>query len=142
MTNLRRAVAADIPGVLALWSAAGAEPTHTDDAPSLQTLMKLDPEAMVVAEFDGDGGADLSIVGSVIAGWDGWRGSIYRLVVHPGHRRQGLGGRLVREAEVTLARRGAVRLSAVVVESDALATSFWRASGWEEQVERLRFVRG
>jgi ribosomal protein S18 acetylase RimI-like enzyme len=66
---------------------------------------------------------DLVIVGSVIAAWDGWRGSIYRLVVTPSHRRQGLARRLV-------------------VEDDAPATGFWRSSGWEQQSERLRFVRG
>ena len=38
--------------------------------------------------------SDQQIVGTVIAGWDGWRGSIYRLVVAPSHRRAGLGRRL------------------------------------------------
>jgi ribosomal protein S18 acetylase RimI-like enzyme len=78
----------------------------------------------------------------VIAGWDGWRGSIYRLAVSPDYRRQGLGRRLLAEAEARLARLGAVRLQAIVAESHPLATSFWRASGWEEQAEPLRFVKG
>jgi ribosomal protein S18 acetylase RimI-like enzyme len=86
---------------------------------------------------DGDG-----IVGSIIAGWDGWRGSIYRLVVAPGQRRRGLGGQLVEAAEQRLARAGAARLQAIVVETDLQATAFWRATGWEQQVARLRFVKG
>jgi ribosomal protein S18 acetylase RimI-like enzyme len=138
MTHLRSAVAADIPDVLALWRGGEAEPTHTDDVPSLQALMARDPGALIVAED----GSDARIVGSVIAGWDGWRGSVYRLVVHPDHRRRGLGRRLLEHAEARLAMIGAVRLNAIVVETDDVATSFWRASGWEEQEERLRFVRG
>jgi ribosomal protein S18 acetylase RimI-like enzyme len=81
-------------------------------------------------------------VGSVIAGWDGWRGSLYRLAVVPDYRRHGLGRRLLDEAERRLASSGASRLQAIVVETDAQAAAFWRASDWEEQVERLRFVKG
>jgi len=89
-----------------------------------------------VAEEDG------SIVGSVIAAWDGWRGSVYRLVVAPSHRRLGLGRQLLGEAEARLSAVGAVRLQAIVVESERKAMGFWRESGWDRQVDRVRFVRG
>ena len=85
---------------------------------------------------------DGPLIGTVIAGWDGWRGSIYRLVVAPSHRRLGLGSRLLAAAEERFAMVGAVRLQAVVVESEALATAFWAASAWEQQTHRLRFVKG
>jgi ribosomal protein S18 acetylase RimI-like enzyme len=81
-------------------------------------------------------------VGTVIAGWDGWRGSIYRLVVDPSHRGAGIGRRLLHQAEGRLASSGATRLQAIVVESDPRATRFWQTTGWEQQSERLRFVKG
>ncbi len=135
-TTIRSAGVTDVPAVLALWREAEAEPTHTDDARSLVQLLEHDPGALVVAESDG------AVVGSVIGAWDGWRGSVYRLVVATGHRRGGLGRRLVAVAEKRLAEAGAVRLQAIVVETDPRATEFWRAAGWEEQVARLRFVKG
>lgn len=92
--------------------------------------------ALLVAEVD------QRLVGSIIAAWDGWPGSVYRLTVAPEHRRHGLGRRLLHEAERRLTRLGATRLQAIVVETEAVATGFWRASDWAEQVERLRFVRG
>jgi ribosomal protein S18 acetylase RimI-like enzyme len=134
--TLRPAGPADVAAVLALWRDAAAVVSSTDDAGSLRRLMAVDPGALIVAT---DGPV---VVGSVIAGWDGWRGSVYRLAVATGHRRRGLARRLLASAEERLAEMGAARLQAVVVEHDERATGFWRASGWEEQVERLRFVTG
>ncbi len=126
----------DVGSVLTLWAESEAEPTHTDDTESLRLLIESDPSALIVAVHDG------SIVGSVIAAWDGWRGSVYRLVVAPSHRRIGLGGQLLHAAEARLFDAGAVRLQAIVVETAVEATGFWRASSWEQQDHRLRFVKG
>ena len=133
---IRSARRSDVAAVLALWAEAEAEPTHTDDVASLRELMAHDGDALLVAEEDG------RLVGSVIGGWDGWRGSIYRLAVAPSHRRRGLAGQLVAAAEARLAAAGAVRLQSIAVADDPRSIGFWRASGWEEQVQRLRFVKG
>lgn len=134
--TLRAGQPSDVEWVLRLWVASDAEPTHTDDADSLRQLIAHDPAALILAVDDG------WIVGSVIAAWDGWRGSVYRLVVAPTHRRRGLGSRLVAEAESRLSAAGAVRCQAIVVQTDPAAVSFWRARGWDQQVHRLRFVSG
>lgn len=133
---IRPAGRSDLDAVLRLWDEAEAEISHTDDVDGRIRLLDRDPGAMLVAEVGSQ------IVGSIIAGWDGWRGSIYRLAVHPDHRRRGMARRLLSEAERRLADLGARRLQAIVVESDARATGFWRASDWSEQVARLRFVKG
>jgi ribosomal protein S18 acetylase RimI-like enzyme len=99
-------------------------------------LLEYDPDSLLVAE------AEDQLVGSVIAAWDGWRGSIYRLVVLPSERRRGLGRRLLSLAQDRLDGLGARRLQAIVVQSGDQAMAFWRASGWEEQSQRRRFVRG
>ena len=122
--------------MLSLWLESDAAPTHTDDSQSLIALLAEDPDALIVA-VDG-----ALVVGSVIAAWDGWRGSIYRLVVSPSHRRNGLATRLLASAETRLAKIGAVRLQTIVVETDPVAAGFWKATGWDQQVERLRFVQG
>jgi ribosomal protein S18 acetylase RimI-like enzyme len=133
---IRRAHPSDIAAVLDLWREAEAEPTHTDDAASLGRLIDHDPGALLVADEGG------RIVGTVVAAWDGWRGSVYRLVVATSHRRTGLGRRLVAAAGRRLSEMGAVRLQAIVVETNAPALGFWQASGWVQQAERLRFVDG
>jgi ribosomal protein S18 acetylase RimI-like enzyme len=133
---IRTATADDLRSILELWGHAQVEPGHTDDFESLTKLIMHDPEAVLVAV------EEAAIVGSVIAAWDGWRGTIYRLAVTPSYRRRGLGTELVGAAVKRLRAVGAVRLQAIVVETDAQAAGFWRAGDWIEQVERLRFTLG
>jgi len=133
---IRTAVAPDVDDVLRLWLTSDAEPTHTDNSASVSRLIDFQPGSLIVAADE------TAIVGSIIAAWDGWRGSIYRLVVSPAHRRSGLATRLVRAAETRLEAVGATRSQAVVVESDGRAMGFWRAAGWEQQSDRVRFVTG
>jgi len=135
-TLIREVVEGDLPAVLELWQLAAAEPTHTDDLKAIRALFQHDPGSLLVAD------ADAQLVGSVIAAWDGWRGSIYRLVVLPNERRHGLGRQLLSAAQDRLEGLGARRLQAIVVESDGRAMGFWSASPWEEQSERRRFVLG
>ena len=132
---IRVATKADIPRVLTLWSRS-AEPTHTDDPTSVERLIDHDPQALLVAEV-GE-----VLVGSVIAAWDGWRGSVYRLAVDPKERRSGLGRRLLEAADARFDELGALRSQAIVVASDHRAMIFWGSSGWSEQVDRVRFVKG
>jgi ribosomal protein S18 acetylase RimI-like enzyme len=130
---LRAATADDIESVLAFWWEA-AEPTSTDSADALSGLLRRDAGALIVAEENG------RVVGSVIAGWDGWRGSIYRLAVGPEYRRRGLGVALLRAAEHRLRDVGATRVHAIVVGSNENAVAFWTASAWEHQDGQLRFA--
>ena len=81
---------------------------------------------------------------SVIGGWDGWRGNIYRLAVAPEARRVGLARRLVQEAERVLRAKGARRISALVERHEAHATGFWDAladRGWHRDDRMLRYVK-
>jgi ribosomal protein S18 acetylase RimI-like enzyme len=81
-------------------------------------------------------------VGTVIAGWDGWRGGIYRLAVVPECRRRGVARALVAEAERQLAARGARRLSAMVARDEPQAVAFWNAArGWEREPRWHRYAK-
>ena len=133
--TIRGAGAQDIAAVLDLWAAASSLPSVTDSPDGLARLLAADPQALLVAELEG------VQAGSLIAAWDGWRGSFYRLAVLPGHRRKGLATMLLREGERRLRERGAVRLTAIVADDEAGAMSFWRAAGYEQQQHRARFVR-
>ncbi len=125
----------DLDAVLALWKRSEASASVTDSVEPLLGLLAFDRQAILVADARG------SIVGSLIATWNGWRGSFYRLAVAPEYRRGGLATTLVREGESRLRERGAVRLDAVVTADEGAAMSFWRSAGYGYQSDRRRFVR-
>lgn len=134
--SIRAARNEDAVAILKLWRAAGAVPTRTDDERSIGALIDHDPEALLVAEH-GE-----RLVGSLIAGFDGWRGSIFRAVVLPEHRRSGIGRALVAEGERSLKRRGAARISLFAIRSEVDAMEFWSAVGFENDDGRTRrFVK-
>jgi len=133
--TIRTGTRADIEAVLALWGRSDGPTTETDSTDALMDLLARDPEALLVAT-----GGD-AVVGSLIAGWDGWRGSFYRLAVDPGWRRQGMATALIRVGEERLRALGARRLTAIVLSEDEAAIEFWAAAGYERQVARTRFVR-
>jgi ribosomal protein S18 acetylase RimI-like enzyme len=132
---LRRGTPADGGPVLDLWRAAGALPSATDTPAGLDRLLRHDPDSLLLAVADGE------IVGSLIAAWDGWRGSFYRLAVHPAWRRRGIATDLIRSGEERLLSLGAARLTAIVAGDESEAAELWRLAGYEGQDERRRFVR-
>jgi ribosomal protein S18 acetylase RimI-like enzyme len=132
---IRSATSADASAILSLWRAAEVPTGVSDTLEGLGALLAADRDALLLAESDG------RVVGSLIAAWDGWRGSFYRLTVHPARRREGIATALLREGELRLRRRGAIRLTAIVADDEALALEFWQAAGYERQPNRARFLR-
>jgi ribosomal protein S18 acetylase RimI-like enzyme len=118
-----------------LWSAADVASGATDTPEGLAVLLDTDLDALLLVE------SERSLVGTLIAAWDGWRGSFYRLAVHPARRREGIATALLREGEQRLRGRGASRVTAIVADDEPLALEFWRAAGYERQAHRVRFVR-
>ena len=123
---LRTAAAADVDALLTLWrDAAENEGRPADTSQAVTALLSRDPDAVIVAVRGGE------LIGSVIAGWDGWRGHLYRLAVHPGWRRRGVGGALVAAAEERLRSFGARRADAMVFAPNKLGQQLWRAHGYQ-----------
>jgi ribosomal protein S18 acetylase RimI-like enzyme len=134
--ELRVATVADIDGLLELWQeAAENDSRRRDTREAVTALLGRDPDAVILAEHDGD------LIGSVIAGWDGWRCHLYRLAVRPAWRRRGVGAALLRAAEDRFKSFAATRADAMVLDSNDLGQNLWRASGYRRQDNWRRWVK-
>ena len=132
---IRRCGSSDVEAVLNLWSGARSSHASTPDhKESVEGLLAESPAALFVAEVEGQ------VVGAVIAGWDGWRGNIYRLAIDQDYRRRGIGLQLTRAAEDYLRECGVERVTALVAY-DRAATSFWDAAGYPQDAQIGRRVR-
>jgi ribosomal protein S18 acetylase RimI-like enzyme len=133
--TLRAAGARDVERVLAFWREAAKGTSVSDDTHGVAGLIARDPGALLLAERDG------ALVGTVIAGYDGWRCHLYRLAVHPGHRRQGIGTALLAAAERRFAALGGRRADAMVLRDNAAARPVWTAAGYRAQEEWARWIK-
>jgi ribosomal protein S18 acetylase RimI-like enzyme len=134
--TVRRCREDDVPAVLGLWASARSSHASTPDVrEDVERLVEGSPAVLLVAESGGQ------VVGAVIAGWDGWRGNIYRLAVDDEHRRQGIGLRLARAAEKYFHNCGVRRVTALVAYDDETASAFWDAAGYPQDGDIGRRVR-
>ncbi|WP_449062106.1 GNAT family N-acetyltransferase [Planomonospora algeriensis] len=125
----------DVEALLAFWRVAAEGTDRHDDPAKVTALIERDPEAVLIAEVDGE------TAGTLIAGWDGWRAHLYRLAVAPARRRQGVGSALIRAAEERFAAFGAFRADAMVLHDNELAHHAWSAAGYAPQPQWARWVK-
>jgi ribosomal protein S18 acetylase RimI-like enzyme len=118
---------------LRLWetSRSGASVTP-DTAEAIEAL--LDRSVLLLAVVDGE------IVGTLVVGWDGWRGNMYRLAVREDHRRRGIGLSLVEAGHEHLRSVGAPRVTALVGVEEDEAAALWLAAGYSHDLRISRFV--
>ncbi|MFF5920164.1 GNAT family N-acetyltransferase [Streptomyces flavochromogenes] len=133
--QIRAATPDDAEAVLAFWKESAEGTSISDDVHGVTRLVERDPEALLLAV------ADDRIVGSVIAGWDGWRASLYRLAVLPSHRRRGISTALLRTAEERFLALGGRRVDAMVLEANATGQRLWTAAGYGREDHWRRWVK-
>ncbi|YAF62614.1 GNAT family N-acetyltransferase [Pseudomonas sp. E102] len=81
------------------------------------------------------------VVGAVIGGMLGTRGTINHLAVSPRHRTQGLGQRLVEAASADMKRVGVLRMFLFVDDANLAGKRFWAAQGFCEPQGEITFER-
>ncbi|NUK07698.1 GNAT family N-acetyltransferase [Streptomyces lunaelactis] len=133
--HIRPAAADEAKTILAFWKEAAEGTSITDDVDGVARLITRDPEALILAESEG------RVVGSVIAGYDGWRCSLYRLAVLPSHRRQGISTALLEAAEKRFLAVGGRRGDAMVLEANERAQHAWAAAGYRREDHWRRWVK-
>jgi GNAT superfamily N-acetyltransferase len=132
--EFRTAISDDAERILRFWHESGASLGATDHVAHVRRVV-ANPAAVLVLAVDDD-----EIIGTLLGAFDGWRGNMYRLVVHPGRRRQGIGRQLVRQVEHVFAGWGVRRVTILIEVDRPWAIDFWTAVGYPRDDRIVRHV--
>lgn len=125
----------DRPALEQLWEAVFPDdPPRNAPRTLIDNKLKVQPELLLVGHVEG------TVVGAVIAGFDGVRGWIYHLAVAPEWRRRGFATQLVSAAEAGLRRLGCPKVNLQVRATNVTVVAFYRSVGYEIE-ERLSMGR-
>ncbi len=128
---IRPVTSADTEAVLALWRVVfpeygdAARPQRSPAA-SVARKLAFGDGLFWLAEREG------RVVGTAMAGYDGHRGWLYSVGVHPEARGAQVGRKLVAEAERALAGLGCPKVNLQVFAANRSAQAFWRSLGYAQ----------
>lgn len=111
--------------VVSLWQAVfGYETAHNSPNLVIDKKIAMGDGLFFVAV------ADVGIVGTIMAGYDGHRGWIYSVAVHSDHRKQGIGSDLVSHAERALTEKGCMKINLQIMEGNEAVAAFYSSLGY------------
>jgi GNAT superfamily N-acetyltransferase len=132
--DIRTATLADAEAVLQFWMDSGASMSVTDEPEYVRRVIQHPSAVLLLARSEG------RIIGTLLGTFDGWRGNLYRLVVGPEHRRQGIARQLVRRMERTFSDWGVRRITVLVEQDRPWAVEFWNAVGYPRDEHIVRHL--
>ena len=129
----------DYLSVYALWlSTPGMGLNTTDDSrEGIEKYLARNPSTCFVAEEGGE------IVGVILSGHDGRRGTIHHTAVRESCRNRGVGSALVERAMEALSKEGIRKVALVVFGRNEIGNGFWERRGFtrrEDLVYRNRAI--
>ncbi|PQX77555.1 GNAT family acetyltransferase [Cronobacter sakazakii] len=118
---------ADFEEVITLWERCDLLRSWNDPEMDIERKLNHDPDLFLVAEVSGE------IVGSIMGGYDGHRGSAYYLGVHPEFRGCGIANALLNRLEKKLIARGCPKINIQIREENDVVLGMYERLGYEHQ---------
>jgi ribosomal protein S18 acetylase RimI-like enzyme len=110
--------------VVELWRDCALVVPQNDPYRDIASKLQVQPELFLVGTLDG------RVVATVMAGYEGHRGWINYLAVSPALRRQGLGRKIMEEAEIRLRGMGCPKINLQVRHKNTDVIAFYERIGY------------
>lgn len=124
-SNFRPFQERDREGLISLWAVSELLRPWNDPNRDIDAKVGQDPLGLVVLV------EQERVIGSIMIGYDGHRGWVNYLAVHPDHRAQGLGTLLMSVAEDHLVGLGCPKVNLQVRTANHDVVGFYRRLGFE-----------
>jgi ribosomal protein S18 acetylase RimI-like enzyme len=124
--NIRPFQPADQVKVIALWQACGLTRPWNDPVKDIARKRTVQPELFLVGDLDG------VVVASVMAGFDGHRGSVNYLAVLPAMHRRGLGQQMMAAVQARLLAMGCPKINLHIRGANTQVAGFYAALGYTQ----------
>jgi ribosomal protein S18 acetylase RimI-like enzyme len=123
--EIRSFKADDESELVQLWQECGLVVPWNDPHKDIQRKLVVQPELFLVGCLDG------RLIASVMAGYEGHRGWINYLAVHPDCRRAGIGRHMMEEAEKRLRALGCPKINLQVRTQNTGVIEFYNRVGFK-----------
>ena len=127
MMEIRAFESPDTPAVIQLWQDCGLYRPWNDPHKDIARKLSISPELFWVG-VDAQG----QVMASIMVGYDGHRGWINYLAVHPAHQRRGHARQLMQRAEQTLSELGCPKLNLQVRAGNEAVLAFYERLGYAD----------
>ena len=124
--NIRPFKISDTESVISLWEICRLTRPWNNPQLDIERKMAVGPDLFLVATDKEQ------IIGSVMGGYDGHRGWINYLAVHPQNRKQGLGRQLMYAVEELLLSAGCPKINLQVRHGNNDVIAFYQAIGFAD----------
>ncbi|HXS68004.1 MAG TPA: GNAT family acetyltransferase [Candidatus Polarisedimenticolia bacterium] len=111
--------------VIDLWRKCELVRPVNDPSRDIRRKLSVNPELFLVGTLNG------KIIAAVMVGYEGHRGWINYLAVHPGHRLNGYGRQMMAEAEKRLRAVGCPKINLQVRANNRAVIDFYRRVGFD-----------
>lgn len=123
--NIRPYSAQDERAVIELWNDCGLTRPWNNPQKDIACKLAVNPEWFLVGTLND------KVMASVMAGYDGHRGWIYYLAVHPDYQHKGYGRQIMQSAENLLKDAGCPKINLQVRTSNTKMIEFYKKIGFD-----------
>ncbi|MFW9825101.1 MAG: GNAT family N-acetyltransferase [Candidatus Thorarchaeota archaeon] len=113
--------------IVQLWRDAGISVGSSDSKEEIQKMVTKNPELFLIGRLKG------KIIAVVMGGFDGRRGYVHHLAVHPDYQKKGNGKKIMEKLIEIFLQKGVHKVHLFIEKSNKDVVSFYKNLGWERR---------